>query len=146
MVLRLYYRALFELILIATRVPVTIALAWLIVPQPWSIVLWDGAFVYNSWRIFLSLCGVPTLIGILCLCFFPESPKFLMSQNRNEKALEVFKKIYSVNTGLPKDNYPVSVFTIISTLRYLTNAYQRSDSDERSNLRKYVSAFLFVVR
>ncbi|XP_014468202.1 PREDICTED: synaptic vesicle glycoprotein 2B-like [Dinoponera quadriceps] len=82
-------------------------LAWLVVPQPWSIVLWDGAFVYNSWRIFLSLCGVPTMIGVFCLCFFPESPKFLMTQNRNEDALEVFKQIYSTNTGLPKDNYPV---------------------------------------
>ncbi|XP_011874915.1 PREDICTED: synaptic vesicle glycoprotein 2B-like [Vollenhovia emeryi] len=86
---------------------VNAALAWLVVPQPWSIVLWDGAFVYNSWRIFLSLCGVPTLIGIVCMSLFPESPKFLMTQNRNEDALEVFKKIYSVNTGLPKDNYPI---------------------------------------
>ncbi|XP_012543135.1 synaptic vesicle glycoprotein 2B isoform X1 [Monomorium pharaonis] len=86
---------------------VNAALAWLVVPQPWSIVLWDGAFVYNSWRIYLSLCGVSTLIGVICLSFFPESPKFLMSQNRNEDALEVFKKIYSVNTGLPEDNCPI---------------------------------------
>ncbi|KAH0955694.1 hypothetical protein HN011_001947, partial [Eciton burchellii] len=83
------------------------ALAWLVVPQPWSFSIWDGAFVYNSWRIFLSLCGVPTLIGVVCLCFFPESPKFLMTQDRNEDALEVFRRIFSVNTGLPKDNYPV---------------------------------------
>lgn len=85
-----------------------LALAWLVIPQPWSIVFWDGAFVYNSWRIYLSICGLPMLLGAFCLCFFPESPKFLMSQDRNEDALEVFKKIYSINTGLPKDNYPVS--------------------------------------
>lgn len=85
-----------------------LALAWQVVPQPWLFVFWDGAVVYNSWRIFLSLCGVPTLLGISCLCFFPESPKFLMTQNRNEEALEIFKKIYSINTGLPKDDYPVS--------------------------------------
>ncbi|XP_077255282.1 uncharacterized protein LOC143893605 [Temnothorax americanus] len=82
-------------------------LAWLVVPQSWSITLWDSAFVYNSWRLYLSLCGVPTLIGVIGLSFFPESPKFLMTQNRNEDALEVFKGIYSINTGLPKDNYPI---------------------------------------
>lgn len=86
----------------------SLALAWLVVPQSWSFTIWDGAFVYNSWRIFLSLCGVPTLIGVVCLCFFPESPKFLMTQGRNEDALEIFRKIFRVNTGLPKDNYPVS--------------------------------------
>jgi len=89
-----------------------LALAWLIVPQSWSIVLWDGAFVYNSWRIYLSLCGISTLMGSICISFFPESPKFLMTQNRNEDALEVFKKIYSMNTGLPKNNYPVIMIII----------------------------------
>lgn len=88
---------------------VNAALAWLVIPQEWSIVLWDGAFEYNSWRIFLSLCGVPTLIGVLCLCMFPESPKFLMSQGRNEDALRVFKLMYRLNTGKPADTYPIKV-------------------------------------
>ncbi|KAG7201620.1 hypothetical protein KM043_004360 [Ampulex compressa] len=82
-------------------------LAWLIVPQSWSIVLWDGWFVYNSWRIFLSVCGLPTLIGVVCLCFFPESPKFLMTQGRNEDALQVFRQMYALNTGKPADTYPI---------------------------------------
>lgn len=84
-------------------------LAWLVIPQQWSIVLWDGAFVYNSWRIFLSLCGVPIVIGSFLLCLFPESPKFLMSQGRTEEALKVFKRIYRVNTGRPGEEYPVRV-------------------------------------
>ncbi|KYM81003.1 Synaptic vesicle glycoprotein 2A [Atta colombica] len=92
---------------------VNAALAWLVIPQQWSIVLWDGAFVYNSWRIFLSLCGVSSLIGVCCLSFFPESPKFLMTQNRNKDALEIFKKIYNINTGLPKDNYPIVYIIVI---------------------------------
>lgn len=87
----------------------SLVLAWFVIPQPWLITFWNGAFVYNSWRMFLSLCGIPTLIGVMCLSFFPESPKFLMTQNRNEDALEIFKKIYSMNTGLSKDNYPVSI-------------------------------------
>lgn len=86
------------------------ALAWLVIPQSWLFIFWDGAFVYNSWRIYLSLCGALTFLGSICVSLFPESPKFLMAQNRNEEALEVFKKIYSINTGLPKVEYPVSAY------------------------------------
>lgn len=84
-------------------------LAWIIIPQTWSIVLWDGAFVYNPWRLFLSACGVPILMGVVCLSLFPESPKFLMSQGRMEDALKVFQTIYSTNTGKSKDEYPVRI-------------------------------------
>ncbi|XP_046815790.1 synaptic vesicle glycoprotein 2B-like [Vespa crabro] len=83
-------------------------LAWLVVPQNWSIELWDGYFVYNSWRIFLSLCGVPTLIGVFLISFFPESPKFLMSQGRTDEALKVFRQIYRINTGKPEEDYPIN--------------------------------------
>ncbi|XP_015181733.1 PREDICTED: synaptic vesicle glycoprotein 2B-like [Polistes dominula] len=86
----------------------TSALAWLVIPQTWSIVLWDGYFVYDSWRIFLSLCGVPTLIGVFLISFFPESPKFLMSQGRKEEALKVFRQIYRINTGKPEETYPIT--------------------------------------
>ncbi|XP_076658715.1 uncharacterized protein LOC143362431 [Halictus rubicundus] len=86
---------------------VTAVLAWLVVPQSWSIVLADGSFVYNSWRIFLSLCGVPMLLGVVCLSVFPESPKFLMSQGRNDEALKVFRTIYRLNTGKPEADYPI---------------------------------------
>lgn len=82
-------------------------LAWLIIPQPWSLVLFDGAFVYNSWRIYLTVCALPTLIGVVFLFFFPESPKFLMSQGRNEEALNVFRKMYTMNTGHPPESYPI---------------------------------------
>ncbi|XP_066603003.1 synaptic vesicle glycoprotein 2B-like [Prorops nasuta] len=84
------------------------AFAWLVIPQDWSFEFFNGALTYNSWRIFLSLCGVPTLIGVAGLFFFPESPKFLMSQGRNEEALKVFQTIYYINTGRPVDTYPIN--------------------------------------
>lgn len=83
------------------------ALAWFIIPQSWYFEYGDKAFVYNSWRIYLTSCGIPILIGAFGLSFFPESPKFLMSQGRNEEALEVFKHMYSMNNNDSKENYPV---------------------------------------
>ncbi|XP_017890725.1 synaptic vesicle glycoprotein 2B-like [Ceratina calcarata] len=86
---------------------VTSVLSWIIIPQNWSIVLWDGAFVYNSWRIFLSICSLPLFIGVIGLYMFPESPKFLMSEDRMDDALKVFKIIYKINTGKPAEEYPI---------------------------------------
>jgi hypothetical protein len=38
-----------------------------------------------------------------------ESPKFLMAVGRHKEALNVFRKIYSQNTGKPPESYPVSI-------------------------------------
>lgn len=64
------------------------------------------AEIFN-WNIFLFICSLPSLIAGTCMCFMPESPKFLMSMGQNEKALEVFQKVYEMNTGNPADSYPV---------------------------------------
>ncbi|XP_046615131.1 uncharacterized protein LOC124302722 [Neodiprion virginianus] len=82
-------------------------LAWMILPQSWSFSLFDGVFVYNSWRIFILICSLPAFLGFLALIFFPESPRFLMSQGRNDEAMNVFKKMYSMNTGKPPETFPV---------------------------------------
>ncbi|XP_043470410.1 synaptic vesicle glycoprotein 2B-like isoform X1 [Leptopilina heterotoma] len=83
------------------------AMAWLIIPHKWSIILFNGNFVYNSWRLYMSFCGLPIIIGAACFLFFPESPKFLMSQGRNDEALQVFRKIYAMNSGQSPDSYPI---------------------------------------
>lgn len=58
--------------------------------------------------MFLAVCAMPSLVSGICLCFFPESPRFLMSQGRNAEALRAFQTIYAINKGKPKDTYPVS--------------------------------------
>ncbi|XP_012260531.2 synaptic vesicle glycoprotein 2B-like [Athalia rosae] len=83
------------------------ALAWLIIPQNWSVTLFNGTFVYNSWRIFVLVCSLPALTAFLGLLHFPESPKYLMSQGKNERALKIFQKMYAMNTGNPPEMFPI---------------------------------------
>ncbi|XP_046606913.1 synaptic vesicle glycoprotein 2B-like isoform X1 [Neodiprion virginianus] len=82
-------------------------LAWIVIPQPWSFTLFNGTFVYNSWRIFILICSMPALLGFIILRFLPESPRFLMSQGRSEEAMEVFRRIYAMNTGKAPETFPV---------------------------------------
>lgn len=80
-------------------------LAWIVIPS--GIGFHSSAFVYNSWRIFLLICAIPSLLVAVFLIFLPESPKFLLTCGKSEEALEIFRKIYQINTGKDKSEYPV---------------------------------------
>lgn len=72
-------------------------LAWAVIP--YEIGTNNGEFLFNSWRIFVAICGIPAFLVTLALCFMPESPKFLLSKGREQDALKVFALIYKQNTG-----------------------------------------------
>lgn len=80
-------------------------LAWLIIRE--DIGFRTETFVYNSWRIFLLICALPSFVVTILLFFLPESPKFLLSQGKSEQAIEIFKHIYHINTGNDPEDYPV---------------------------------------
>lgn len=64
---------------------------------------------YHSWNLFILISTIPAFIAGFGFYFLPESPKFLMTTGRNEEAIKVFKKIYSINTGKDPDTFPVRI-------------------------------------
>lgn len=90
-------------------------LAWLIIPS--SIGFHTANFTFNSWRIFLMVCSIPSFLVAGLLLYLPESPKFLLSQGRMEDALAIFRGIYVTNTGKSADHYPVKELLIDEKLK-----------------------------
>ncbi|XP_073952770.1 synaptic vesicle glycoprotein 2C-like isoform X2 [Choristoneura fumiferana] len=81
-------------------------LAWAFLTQDWRFPI-AGKFVIKAWNLFLLATALmPVLTGLAFLCL-PESPKFLMSRGRNDEAMEVFRKIYRLNTGKTKEDFPI---------------------------------------
>ncbi|XP_008544409.1 synaptic vesicle glycoprotein 2C isoform X1 [Microplitis demolitor] len=80
-------------------------IAWLIVPLDFTYS--SDSFYFKSWNLFVALCALPSLTLSLWLFAFPESPKFLLECGETDKALEVFRWIYSQNTGQEMESYPV---------------------------------------
>ncbi|XP_059054587.1 synaptic vesicle glycoprotein 2B-like [Achroia grisella] len=64
-------------------------------------------FKYSSWRVFVAACGIPSLLVVLLLIPFPESPRYLLHANRAEQALHVLQKIFVVNTKLNEKDFPI---------------------------------------
>lgn len=87
------------------------ALAWLVLTQdykyPW--LMNNDSVTFSSWKIFLLVCGVPSLLSALVLFLLPETPKYYISKRKFTKAIDVFKKVYVINTGQPAETYPVKI-------------------------------------
>jgi VNT family MFS transporter (synaptic vesicle glycoprotein 2) len=82
-------------------------LAWSILPQNLYFSVFNNSLEFHSWNIYLLLSGIAPIISAIIFLFMPESPKFLMTVGQNDKALRVFQKVYSVNTGNGIHTYPI---------------------------------------
>ncbi|KAG6799066.1 synaptic vesicle glycoprotein 2C-like [Apis mellifera caucasica] len=102
-------------------------LAWIIIPLPMSFQF--NGILYNSWRLFLAVIGIPTLMVAFVASRYPESPKFLVSQGKTEEALTILRKIYAINSGCDEDEYPIKILLSDDTLNI--NNRKRSFSASR---------------
>ncbi|XP_038222112.1 synaptic vesicle glycoprotein 2C-like [Zerene cesonia] len=112
-------------------------LAWVIIPS--EIGIQKGAFIYNSWRIFLLVMSLPSFLVAALLFLLPESPKFLISTGRHEDALEVFRGIYMMNTGRSKEEYPVKQLLVDEPLHPKHEKQIEANKEPKSKLRRMLS-------
>jgi len=85
------------------------AIAWIVIPLDLGNDTEDDSqFEYNSWRIFVLICGLPAALVAFGLLTCPESPKYLLARGRKREALVVLADIYAANTGKPPSDYPVT--------------------------------------
>ncbi|CAH1176296.1 unnamed protein product [Phaedon cochleariae] len=81
-------------------------MAWGILPRKIDFSPF-GIIDYHSWNIYLMICALPPIISGIIYFFMPESPKFLMTIGKNKHALEIFRKVYKINTGKPDHTFPI---------------------------------------
>lgn len=62
---------------------------------------------FRPWRLLLLAYTLPGFLSALMLMTFKESPRFFMSQGREEEALKVLQWIYVKNTREDIEYYPV---------------------------------------
>lgn len=67
----------------------------------------NNSFSFTSWRLFVLICGLPSLFSFVFLYSLPETPKYLIARNKFEDAKKVFKKVFVWNTGKEANEYPV---------------------------------------
>lgn len=80
--------------------------AWLIIPL--NFYYDTNYFFFNSWNLFVLICSLPAVLLGLWLFWFPESPKFLLECGEYDQALEILRRMFTINTGHDSISYPVS--------------------------------------
>lgn len=82
--------------------------ALLTVNREWSFDIDILHVTFKPWRLYLIICGIPSLCGALVLIFvLPESPKFTFSQGSIDGTLAIMQRMYRMNTGKSVESFNV---------------------------------------
>lgn len=81
-------------------------LSWAIFTNEWSSSLFGGFIVLHTWNFYLYLMSLWSLTASVLYMLLPESPKFLITQQRYDEARDILIRIYVRNTGKPADTFP----------------------------------------
>lgn len=74
-------------------------IAWLVINQNWEFLMPIINTPFKPWRLFLVVCGLPSLICSFIFVFLPESPKFVLAQGDQQRTIEILEKINRWNNG-----------------------------------------------
>lgn len=67
----------------------------------------------QSWRLFVLLCSIPCVLSaILAAMWVPESPRWLISQGKADKALDILRKGAVLNGKDPLETFPEGIHFI----------------------------------
>lgn len=100
--------------------------AQLTVNQDWYFDIDILHLTYKPWRLYLIICGIPSLFWALILIFvIPESPKFTFAQGDSEGTMKILRQMHRMNTGNSDDSFDVKA--ILKTAEF--NEYFRGKSE-----------------
>lgn len=69
------------------------------------------SFQFDSWRMYVAICGLPSVIMGLIMTQMPESPRFLLLQGKLLNAWKVLLLMFKINTGRNSVDFPVSCYS-----------------------------------
>ena len=86
------------------------AFAWMIIPVG-SIHSTLGSIQFHSWRLFIAISALPSILGALLYFILPESPRYLLEVGKERKAVQILERVYKINNLFRKDvpEFPVSM-------------------------------------
>lgn len=82
--------------ILCVLIPLT---AWGVINQEWQFQIPLINITYKPWRMFLVVCGLPSLISYVILSFLPETPKFVLGQGKQIETYQILHKMNQLNNG-----------------------------------------------
>lgn len=76
-------------------------IGFFVIPMNWRLNLFFVDFV--PWRLYIIIISFVNALNTLAFSYLPESPKFLLSMNKPDEALDVLRNMYEINTRKLKE-------------------------------------------
>lgn len=101
-------------------------ISWLVINQEWEFYIPVIDIVFKPWRMFMVVCGLPSLLCFLALLKIPESPKFVLSQGKQDETIAILQRIHRINNG--NDSAPLQISSIIEEIESVENRRRISET------------------
>ncbi|XP_011493781.1 PREDICTED: synaptic vesicle glycoprotein 2B-like [Ceratosolen solmsi marchali] len=107
------------LIVISNIIPPAVAAILLSRTCQFSFTIYQH--FYPTWRVYLLMCAIPSVLGLLTACFMPNSPKFLLTHGKNREALRLFRIMFSMNNFKSSSEYEINELDFQQKIRRKIN-------------------------
>ncbi|XP_026672973.1 synaptic vesicle glycoprotein 2C-like isoform X2 [Ceratina calcarata] len=115
-------------------------IAFLITPLTFVVNVFDRR--YSAWRVYLLLCSIVHVVGLVTASTLPQSPKFLLEIGKPNEALKLLGKMYCINLGKPADTFPIKRLLIWKDLPLSQPSLFKANAD-KLRLACYNTKLLF---
>lgn len=85
----------------------SLVIAWGVLSLDFDLPIDFLGISYKPWRLMVVCFAFPFILATVALFKAPESPKYLMGQGENEKALKIVRRMYRLNTGNDDSKFKV---------------------------------------
>ncbi|GBM42045.1 Synaptic vesicle 2-related protein [Araneus ventricosus] len=66
------------------------------------LISWVVMQYLNSWRLLLGILSLPSLVGLVCLKWYPESARYYLVSGQYDRAVKILQRVAKTNgTDLP---------------------------------------------
>jgi len=80
---------------------------WTLGTMAVPILAWAGLEEQSSWRLFVVYCSIPCFLAtLLAIIFVPESPRWLLTQGKHDRALQILRDAAQTNGLDPLETFP----------------------------------------
>lgn len=117
-------------------------LAWWVINRSWSIYVPFLDIHFKPWRLFIIVCGLPSLIGGIGLWPMPESPKYIHSVGQLDEAIAVLQTVYRLNSSFRRNStFLLPIFSIVFEQNELQQKRKADDTDDNNRRKNGCFAF-----
>lgn len=91
-------------------------IAFLISPLSLNVNVFNKR--YTAWQIYLLICSIVPVLGLVTASTLPQSPRYLVNIGKTDEALKLLRTMYSMNKKKPANTFPVRFeFSFLLKLR-----------------------------